>query len=204
MDLISELKKNGYKTIAYIDEVGRGCLFGDVVACALVIDENSPIEGVKDSKKLSMKKREQLYIQILEKSQGYGIGRMDAKTIDNVNIKQATRMAMKMAIDNIADKDGNKIVPDYILIDAEEIDTHIPQKGIIDGDNLIYGISAASIVAKVYRDTLCLALEEEYPGYKISKNKGYGTKEHIEGLLELGATSNHRSTFVKKILEGKK
>lgn len=204
MSIVESLKLDGYKRIAYIDEVGRGCLFGDVVACALMIDENDKIQGIKDSKKLSEKKRESLYDQILESSIAIGIGRVNSDIIDDINIKQATRLAMKQAVDSLVDKNGNRIIPDYILIDAETIDVDIPQQGIIGGDDLIYGISAASIVAKVYRDRLCVKWDDDFPGYHIKKNKGYGTKDHREGLILNGPSTLHRKTFIKKILEGKK
>ncbi len=204
MSIVESLKLDGYKRIAYIDEVGRGCLFGDVVACALMIDENDKIQGIKDSKKLSEKKRESLYDQILESSIAIGIGRVNSDIIDDINIKQATRLAMKQAVDSLVDKNGNRIIPDYILIDAETIDVDIPQQGIIGGDDLIYGISAASILAKVYRDRLCVKWDDDFPGYYIKKNKGYGTKDHREGLILNGPSPLHRKTFIKKILEGKK
>lgn len=204
MDIVKKLKYEGYENIAYIDEVGRGCLFGDVVACAVIIDESMPIEGVKDSKKLSIKKREKLYEQIYNDAKAIGLSRVDSKVIDKINIKQATRLAMKMAVEGLKDREGNRIVPDYLLIDAETIDMPIPQQGIIGGDDLIYGISAASIIAKVYRDKLCDDWENDYPGYNIMKNKGYGTKEHRDGLITIGPSPLHRRTFIKKILEGKK
>jgi ribonuclease HII len=202
IDLENQLYANGYKYIACIDEVGRGCLLGDVVACAIIMPKDVIIEGVKDSKKLSPKKREKLYDIILEKCIAYGIGRIDAKQIDEINIKESTRLAMKMAVDNLMDKSGKKITPDYLLVDAEKININIPQNGIIKGDEKCHGISCASIIAKVYRDRLCMEWAEIFPGYNIEKHKGYGTKAHVEAIHKLGVTPIHRNTFLKKILDG--
>lgn len=193
----------GYEYIACIDEVGRGCLAGDVVACAIIMPKGLMIEGIKDSKKLSEKKREFLYNQILSQSIAYGIGRVNSQEIDRINIKQATRVAMRKAVENLKDKDGNKIMPDYLLIDAEKVDLEIDQQGLIKGDDRCHGIACASIIAKVFRDRLCLVWDEEYPGYNLKKHKGYGTKEHREALYSLGPSSIHRQSFLKKILNNK-
>lgn len=195
-----EIYNLGYEKIAFIDEVGRGCLLGDVLACAIILPKGLRIEGVKDSKKLSEKKRNLLYNIILDKSLAFGIGRVDAATIDKINIKESTRLAMKRAVEDLKDKSGRKVKPDFLLIDAEKIDKEIPQKSIIKGDDLSHGIACASIIAKVYRDRLCLKWDKEYPGYNIGKNKGYGTKEHREKIKELGITPIHRRTFLKNIL----
>jgi ribonuclease HII len=111
---------------------------------------------------------------------------------------------MKQALDNLTDQDGKRIIPSYVLIDAERIQTDIPQLGIIDGDNIVHGISAASIVAKVFRDSLCISWDKAYPGYDIAGNKGYGTAKHIQALLEIGPAELHRKSFISKIMEGKK
>ncbi len=198
-----DLYHEGYKYIACVDEVGRGCLAGDVVACAVIMPLDNPIEGVKDSKKLSAKKRELLYKEILDKAIAVGIGRVDSKTIDEINIKESTKMAMKLAVLNLETKDGEKITPDYLLIDAERVTLDIPQSSIIKGDDKVYGISCASIIAKVYRDRLCYEWEEKYKGYSIGKNKGYGTKEHRDAIKELGPSPIHRITFLKNILKAK-
>ncbi|OLS01744.1 ribonuclease HII [Tissierella creatinophila] len=191
----------GYKNIACIDEVGRGCLLGDVVACAIILPKGLKIEGVKDSKKLSAKKREYLYNVIIENAIGYGIGRVNSKMIDEINIKESTRLAMKLAVENIVDKLGKSIRPDYLLIDAETVYMDIPQIGIIKGDDKSHGIACASIIAKVYRDKLCMDWEEEFPGYNIKQHKGYGTKEHREKLNLLGVTPMHRKSFLKRIIK---
>lgn len=201
IDFEKELTLKGYENIACIDEVGRGCLLGDVVACAIILPKDLKIEGVKDSKKLTPKKREVLYDLITEKSIGYGFGRVNSKTIDEINIKEATRLAMKLAVENIVDKSGNPIVPDYLLVDAETVYINIPQAGIIKGDDKSHGIACASILAKVYRDRLCMVWEDEFPGYNIKQHKGYGTKEHREKINSIGITSIHRKTFLKRILK---
>ncbi|MGM0396841.1 MAG: ribonuclease HII [Bacillota bacterium] len=201
-EIEQELYLQGHKYIACIDEVGRGCLYGDVVAGAVILPPGLFIEGVRDSKKLSEKKREKLYDIICEESIAFGFGIVSPEVIDKINIKQATRLAMKLALQNIGDKDGHGIIPSYVLIDAETVDTDIPQKPVIDGDNLIHGISAASILAKVFRDRMCKEWDMIHPGYDIAKNKGYGTKTHREALLKLGPSEKHRMTFLRKILEG--
>ncbi len=201
-EIEQELYLQGHKYIACIDEVGRGCLYGDVVAGAVILPPGLFIEGVRDSKKLSEKKREKLYDIICEESIAFGFGIVSPEVIDKINIKQATRLAMKLALQNIRDKDGHGIIPSYVLIDAETVDTDIPQKPVIDGDNLIHGISAASILAKVFRDRMCKEWDMIHPGYDIAKNKGYGTKTHREALLKLGPSEKHRMTFLRKILEG--
>lgn len=196
-----EIINKGYKNIAYIDEVGRGALLGDVVACAVIMPEGLIIEGVKDSKRLSEKKRNEFYNAILDKAIAIGIGRVDPKRIDSINIKSSTRLAMRLAVENIRDKNGNKVEPDFLLIDAEEIDLNIPQMGIVKGDDKFHGISCASIVAKVYRDRLCIRWDKEYPGYNIKQHKGYGTKEHRDYIKELGPSPIHRMTFLKNIIK---
>lgn len=200
LELENQLYDKGYDFIACIDEVGRGCLAGDVVACAVVMPKNCFIPGVDDSKKLSAKKREKLYELILSNSVAIGIGRIGPHIIDEINIKEATRLAMKEAVLNLKDKSGHDIKPSYLLIDAENIPIDIPQKSIIKGDEKSHGIQCASIVAKVYRDRLCNKWDEEYKGYKIFKNKGYGTKEHRDAIKRLGPSPIHRKTFLKNIL----
>ncbi|MGO3751172.1 MAG: ribonuclease HII [Peptoniphilaceae bacterium] len=193
-----EFLKEGYKTIVGIDEVGRGSLFGDVVACAIIMPLEKRIDGIADSKKLSKKKRETLYKLILSNCLAVGIGRIDCKTIDKINIKNATHLAMIQAIDNLRDKNGDKITPDLLLIDAEKIDTDIRQVPIIKGDDKCYSIACASIVAKVYRDKLCLNWAKKYPNYGLEKHMGYATKYHREAIKAYGPSDMHRSTFVKK------
>lgn len=197
------LYKEGYKYIACIDEVGRGSLAGDVVACAVIMPLGDKIEGIKDSKKLSAKKREKLYDLIFDKAIAIGIGKVNPKTIDEINIKESTKKAMKLAVLNLRTKKGEKITPDYLLIDAEKIPIDIPQLSIVKGDEKVYGISCASIIAKVYRDRLCEKWGCTYKGYNLGKNKGYGTKEHREAIKRLGPSPIHRITFLKNILNEK-
>ena len=192
--------KQGYKLIAGIDEVGRGPLFGEVVACAVIMPTDMRIEGVKDSKKLSEKKREAFYDEILHTAFAVGIGRVSAKVIDEINIKNATHLAMEKAVLNLTNDQGMKIVPDLLLIDAEKIHTDIEQVAIIKGDASCYSIACASIVAKVYRDSMCKKWAELYPDYGIEKHKGYGTEAHRKAIKEYGPTPMHRMTFLKNIL----
>lgn len=191
-----DLWRRGIKLVAGIDEVGRGCLFGDVVAAAVVLPEGLEIEGVDDSKKLSEKKREELYPIIRERALGIGIGRVEAAVIDSINIKQAARLAMKKALQQLEEL----VKPDYLLVDAEKVDSDIPQLAIIHGDALSQSISAASIIAKVTRDRLCLQWDVEYPEYGIAAHKGYATKAHREALLRYGASPMHRRSFLGNIL----
>lgn len=185
----------GYDLIAGIDEVGRGPLAGPVVAAAVILPKECKIEGVNDSKKLSAKKREELYDIILEKAVSYGIGVVSNERIDEINILQATYEAMREALSQLKPK------ADYILADAVTIPmVSTPQRGIIKGDAKSMSIGAASIVAKVYRDRMMEAYEEVYPGYGFASNKGYGAAEHLEGIKKQGITPIHRRTFVKNFL----
>lgn len=186
------------KRIAGIDEAGRGPLAGPVV-CACVImplDEDKLIDGINDSKKLAEKKREELYDKIIERAIAYSIVEVDERTIDRINILNATKQGMKRALD------GLKVKPDIVLIDAVKIDTDLPQDNIIKGDAKSYNIASASILAKVYRDRLMKKLSVKYPQYNFAKHKGYGTKEHIENLKKYGKCELHRETFIKNFKIG--
>lgn len=184
----------GYKSIAGVDEVGRGCLFGDVVAGAVILPPQLVLEGVNDSKKLSEKKRNELYDVIAEHSVAWAVARVDAETIDRINIKQASRLAMKLAIESL------EVSSDYLLVDAEKVDMPLPQIAIIKGDATSQSIAAASIMAKVTRDRLCEnEWEQLYPAYGIAIHKGYATKLHRERLLEYGPSPLHRRSFLGKI-----
>lgn len=186
------------KLIAGIDEAGRGPLAGPVV-CACVImplDEDKLIDGINDSKKLTEKKREELYDKIIERAIAYSIVEVDERTIDRINILNATKLGMKRALD------GLKVKPDIVLIDAVKLDTDLPQDNIIKGDAKSYNIASASILAKVYRDRLMDELSEKYPQYNFAKHKGYGTKEHIENLKKYGKCELHRETFIKNFKIG--
>ena len=189
-----EYLKLGYKYICGIDEVGRGCLFGPVTAAAVIMPlslENNKdiINGIEDSKKLTAKKREELSKKIIEKSISYSIYSISEKTIDEINILNATKLAMINAVKNL------KINPDILFIDALKIDIDIKQISIIKGDLKSYSIGCASILAKFCRDEIMNNLPEEYQKYKISKNKGYGTKEHLEAIKKYGPSNMHRFSF---------
>lgn len=199
LDIEQMFWDRGIKYIAFCDEVGRGPLLGSVVAAAVVLPPGLLIEGVNDSKKLTAKKREYLYDIICEHSLAVGIGEVDNRLIDTINIRQASRLAMKNAVLNLKQKDGQAIFPECLLLDCETIDLDLPQEGIVHGDALSHGIAAASIVAKVYRDRKCIEWDEQYPEYGIASHKGYCTKAHVEALLKLGPTSLHRVSFLKKI-----
>lgn len=183
-----------YLHIAGIDEVGRGCLFGDVVAAAVILPQGLEIEGVNDSKKLSAKKRDALYEQIMDQALAVGIGQVDAETIDRINIKQAARLAMKLALEQLV------VTPDYLLVDAEKVDCDLPQRAIIKGDANSQSIAAASIVAKVTRDRLCEEVwDARFPDYGIAVHKGYATKLHREKLNLHGPSPMHRRSFLKNM-----
>lgn len=200
IEIEDRIYDEGYKLIACIDEVGRGCLAGDVLACAVIMPKGIIIDGITDSKKLTAKRREELYKEIIKTAIAIGIGRIDPETIDRINIKESTRLAMRQAVLNLTDRAGNAIIPDYLLIDAEKVHIDIPQMNIIKGDIKSHGIACASIVAKVFRDELCKEWGFKYPGYKIEKNKGYGTREHREAIERIGPSPIHRMSFLKNIL----
>jgi ribonuclease HII len=194
-DQIKNQVYHDYQYIAGVDEVGRGPLAGPVVACAVIMKKDSKIEGVTDSKKLTRKKMEKLYDQIIKDSISFSFGYANNRKIDQINIKEATRLAMKEAVE------GLKIRPDICLIDAERIDTDIEQKNIVKGDLYEYAISCASILAKVKRDHIMINFSKIYPGYSFETNVGYGTKKHYEGLEKLGETPIHRQSFLRKFHE---
>ncbi|MBO5481009.1 MAG: ribonuclease HII [Clostridia bacterium] len=188
------LLAKGCRYIVGVDEVGRGPLAGPVVCAAVImpLDENSLVVGVDDSKKLSAKKREQLAEQIKERALCYHIVEIDEKTIDEINILQATRLGMKRAIE------GLSLQGDTVLTDGNmTLDIALPQRSVVHGDALSYSIGAASIVAKVHRDALMDEYAKQYPYYAFEKNKGYGTAEHIKGIKEQGICPIHRKTFTK-------
>lgn len=195
-----DLRAAGKRCIAGVDEVGRGPLAGPVVAACVVLPEDFDVLGVDDSKKLSEKKREQLYDAILSEALAYGIGMQDNASIDEINILEATKEAMRCAIteaeQRLREKTGCGI--DHILIDALTLrEIAIPQTGIIKGDSASLSIAAASILAKVTRDRMMVEYDSIYPGYAFAKNKGYGTKAHYEGLQAQGMTPIHRRSFLK-------
>lgn len=182
------LSDQGFTTIAGIDEVGRGPLAGPVVAAAVILPSDMPALPINDSKKISKAVREELYFIIMEKAR-VGIGIIDNKVIDKVNIYQATKLAMIQAVNNL------NLQPDALLIDAMKLPLPQKQVSLIKGDLNSYSIAAASIVAKVYRDQMMTDYAKEYPNYGFEKNAGYGTKAHLEGLQKYGSTPIHRKSF---------
>lgn len=191
--------KKGYSIIAGIDEVGRGPLAGPVVAAAVILSEDFYLPGLNDSKKLSKAKRESYYTYIKQHAD-IGIGIVDHKEIDQLNIYQATKKAMQMAVQSLTR------TPDYLLIDAMTLPLSVPQESIIKGDTKSASIAAASIVAKVVRDRMMEQFAKKYPYYGFDQNMGYGTKEHLDGLKIYGPSDIHRLSFspVKEIVESLK
>ena len=188
------LLQRGCKYIAGVDEVGRGPLAGPVVCAAVImpLDEENLVIGVDDSKKLSEKKREMLAEQIKQRALCYTIIEIDEKTIDEINILEATKLGMKRAIESL------EIAPDTVLTDGNmTININFPQQSVIHGDALSYSIGAASIIAKVHRDHKMVEFAQTYPDYGFDKNKGYGTAEHIKGIKEKGLCPIHRRSFTK-------
>lgn len=184
--------------VAGVDEVGRGPLAGPVVAAAVILDPNNPIEGLMDSKKITEKRREVLSEEIKEKALSWSISRVDVDEIDRINILQASLLAMTIAVTDL------KQQPDFVMIDGNRIPDglNINAEAVVKGDDRVACISAASIIAKVARDHEMIEMEDIYPGYGLAKHKGYPTKVHIEALQKLGVTKIHRRTFgpVKKVL----
>lgn len=184
-----ELREKGVNLIAGVDEVGRGPLVGPVVAACCILPEKFNLDGLTDSKKLSEKKREFFFDEIKKQAISYGIGIVDAKKIDEVNIYEATKIAMKEAIDNMP------IKPEHILIDAMPLDLDIPTTSIIKGDLKSITISAASVLAKVTRDRMLYELDKKYPMYDFKSNKGYGTKKHLQAIDDYGVIDEHRRSY---------
>ena len=180
----------GYRRIAGIDEAGRGPLAGPVVAAAVILPTRCRLVGINDSKQLSAKDREQVYTAILAQAVGVGVGSADVAEIDQLNILEATRLAMRRAVEKLAP------LPDYVLIDAVVLPGFkVPTRPIIKGDSLSVSIAAASIIAKVTRDRLMARYHEIFPDYGFLSHKGYGTAEHLERLARHGPCSIHRRTF---------
>ena len=189
--------RQGATAIAGVDEVGRGALFGPVVAAAVILPTRARIPGVRDSKQLPAEERERLDTIIRSMAIAVAIGFADVVTIDTINIRRASHQAMLSAIAQLLPQ------PDFLLVDAEQLDTPCPQKGIIYGDSISISIAAASIVAKVYRDAWMRAYHEEFPQYGLASHKGYGTPEHLRALEEHGPCPLHRTTFapVRRVIE---
>lgn len=190
-----ELLAGGARLIAGMDEAGRGPLAGPVVAAAVIMPLDDVIPGVDDSKKLTEKKREQLFDEIVKKAVAYKICAVDEKVIDEINILKATKKAMTECVT------GLSVRPDIVLIDAVKLPLDVPTKSIIKGDALSYSIGAASILAKVYRDRLMREYDALYPWYGFAQNKGYGTKDHIDALRSVGPSPIHRRSFITHFVD---
>ncbi len=197
----NELYNKGINYIGGVDEVGRGPLIGPVVASCVVLPKNFILEGLTDSKKLSEKKRNQFYDYIINNCVAYGIGVVSPEEIDEINIYEASRKAMLIAIDKVR----NKIDLEHVLIDAMPIDIDIPTTSIIKGDSKSISIAAASVVAKVTRDKMMYELDKEYPMYGFASHKGYPTKKHIEAIHKYGLIEGYRKTYgpVKEVIDEK-
>lgn len=197
-----ELRESGIKFIAGVDEVGRGPLVGPVVAACCVLPEEFDLDGLTDSKKLSEKKRDFYFEEVKRQALGYGIGIIDEKKIDEVNIYEATKLAMKEAINECM----KNCKVEHVLIDAMPLELDVPTTSIIKGDLKSITISAASVLAKVTRDRMLDELHEKYPMYDFKKNKGYPTKKHLEAIEEYGIIDEHRRSYgpVKNYIENHK
>ena len=188
MDILSIKYEN--LLLAGVDEVGRGPLAGDVIAAAVILDPKVTILGLADSKKISEKNRQKLAIDIKDKSLCWSIARSTIEEIDLHNILEATMMAMKRAVD------GLKIIPEHVLVDGNRLPSwHYSSESIVNGDDNVSSISAASIIAKVYRDKEMCEFDNLYPGYDFFSHKGYGTKKHLEAIKRLGPSALHRKSF---------
>ena len=193
------LAKEGYKYIAGVDEAGRGPLAGPVYAAAVILPPDIRLDGINDSKKLSPKKREELFDEITKKAVSYSVFAVDEKKIDEINILNATYVAMNGAAEALSQK------PDYVIIDGNSIkNMSYPHETIVKGDAKSISIAAASVLAKVARDRYITEMAKTYPEYGFERHKGYGTKEHTDAILKYGITPIHRRTFLKKLLEGGK
>jgi len=184
-----ELRARGFQAVAGVDEVGRGSLFGPVVAAAVVLSPDRPIRGLNDSKQLEADRREILAKRIRERAVAWAIAAVDAATIDSINIHQASRLAMRKAVSQLAP------APDFLLVDAVSIDLPLPQRALIKGDARCHAIAAASIIAKVYRDACMRAWDAVFPAYGLASHKGYCTAEHCRAIRKFGPTPLHRLSF---------
>jgi ribonuclease HII len=184
-----ELRARGFLAVAGVDEVGRGALFGAVFAAAVILSPERPVRGLNDSKLLEPERREVLAERIRERAVAWAVAAVDAATIDAINIYQASRRAMRMAIERLSPS------PDFLLVDAVPIDLPVPQRSLIKGDARCHAIAAASIVAKVYRDACMRVWDEVFPAYGLASHKGYGTPEHCEAIRQFGPTPLHRLSF---------
>lgn len=184
-----ELHARGFRAVAGIDEVGRGALFGPVVAAAVILSPDRPVRGLNDSKVLEPERREVLAERIRERAVSYAVAAVDAATIDYINIYQASRLAMRQAAGQLVPQ------PDFLLVDAVPVDLPLPQRSLIKGDARCHAIAAASILAKVWRDELMRVWDAVFPEYGLASHKGYSTPEHYRALERFGTTPLHRLSF---------
>ena len=190
MTLIEDELRAAGRTVAGVDEAGRGCLAGPVAAGAVILDPGRPVRGLRDSKKLTEKRREELFAEIREKSAAWSVAMTGPGEIDRTNILRAALRAMEKAVE------GLSVAPDFVLVDGNaRISIAVEQRTVVGGDDRCASVAAASIVAKVTRDRLMRELETEYPGYGFSRHKGYPSKEHRESLRRLGPCPIHRKSF---------
>jgi len=194
-----ELRLAGFRRVAGLDEVGRGCLAGPVVAAAVILPARHRIKGLRDSKMLPRARREELYAQLVDRADAIGVGCVEVELIDRVNIYQATKHAMHQALERLP------LAADHLLIDALSLrEIGLPQRSIVHGDAISASIAAASIVAKVTRDRICDEFDRRYPGYGFARNKGYGTRRHFDALVADGPCEWHRRSFapIRQLLAG--
>jgi ribonuclease HII len=184
-----ELRARGFHAVAGIDEAGRGSLFGPVFAAAVILSPERPIRGLNDSKLLEPERREVLAVRIKERAVAWAVGAVDAAMIDSINIYQASRLAMRIAVGQL------NPAPDFLLVDAVPLELNVPQRPLIKGDARCHAIAAASILAKTARDACMRAWDEIFPGYGLASHKGYSTPEHYRALEQLGPTPLHRLSF---------
>lgn len=188
-ELEGQARADGFTAIAGVDEAGRGCLFGPVYAAAVILDPERPIDGLNDSKVLDAFTRERLAVLIRERARAWAVASASVAEIDRINILQASRLAMRRAVEAL------EPAADFLLVDATTVALPLPQRNIIHGDALSQSIAAASILAKTSRDALLQDLDLVYPGYGLASNKGYGAPEHMAALDRLGVTAEHRQSY---------
>jgi ribonuclease HII len=183
-------RRQGALRIAGLDEVGRGPLFGPVVAAAVILAPRCRLDGLTDSKKLSEKKRDEFAVLIRENAVAWAVAAVDVETIDRINIRRASLLAMRLAVEQLA------LSPDYLLIDGvDTIDWPCPQQSVVQGDSISLSIAAASVLAKTHRDRMLVEFDGQFPGYGLASHKGYGVPEHLAALARLGPTPLHRRNF---------
>ena len=193
-------RKNGALRIAGVDEVGRGPMFGPVVAAAVILPKGCRLRGLNDSKQLTEQQRSEFDVVIRREAVASSVAAVDAETIDRINIRKASLLAMRIAVEQLAVARGNllpdHLLPDFLLIDGcDTIDWPCPQQAVVKGDATSFSIAAASVLAKVHRDRLLVELDQVYPGYGLARHKGYCSQQHLEALRRLGPTPLHRKSY---------